>query len=203
VSTDTDVAGSNPYSPPLARVADASGEHAAAFYVVAPWKLLVMTIGTATLYSVYWFYKNWALLNRRDQAYWPVPRAIFAVFFTHSLFDEIDARLRRSGSAHTWSPRVLATVYVVCLLVRGFDSRLAPGVFDPGRVALFNLLMMTPMIFVLYRAQRAINVAENDPAGASNARLSVANALWLVLGLLWWTVIGLGIFLMLTGRIAR
>jgi len=200
VSTEATALESNPYSPPQARVADAPSDADAALYIVAPWKFLVMMVGTLSLYSVYWFYKNWSLLNRRHQAYWPVPRAIFAVFFTHALFDHIDDRLRRNAPSFAWSPRALATVNVVCALVRGVGSRIPAAVVDTGVMTLFNLSLLIPMFYALYRAQRAINVAENDPQGTRNNSLTLANIAWLVLGVLWIALVAVGLFMILSGR---
>jgi hypothetical protein len=59
------------------------------------------------------------------------------------------------------------------------------------------------MIYALYRGQLAINVAENDPKGTRNSSLTGANIAWLVFGALWWLLILLGLYLILTGRAQR
>ena len=200
MNTETAAAAANPYQPPQAPLADVGSVAEESLYVVAPWKFLTMAIVTMNIYSLYWFYKNWALLNRRHQAYWPVPRAIFAVFFTHSLFEEIDGRVRRSGNTFAWSPRGAATLYVICAIVSGAASRMNSAVLDARFSQVLVLGLLAPMIFAMYRAQLAINVAEGDAQGARNSELTAANILWLVLGGMWWALVLFGTYLILTGR---
>ena len=57
------------------------------FYVVSKIKFLVLFFATFSLYGVYWNFKNWSLYkNYHNDDIWPIMRAIFSVFFTHSLF---------------------------------------------------------------------------------------------------------------------
>ncbi|HET7843153.1 MAG TPA: hypothetical protein VFL14_03320 [Xanthomonadales bacterium] len=191
----------NPYEAPQARIADPAVDAGseASFYVVSPSKFLIMAIGTFGIYIVYWFYKNWAQLNRRHKDYWPVMRAIFSIFFTHSLFGEVDQKLRRQRAPWSWSPGVLATAYVVAAIAgRVFDqiSRRSENatVFD-----VLPLAMLGVQVFAIYRAQLAINVADGDPAGAANDKLTPANYLWLALGGLFWVVILLGLYAIAAG----
>jgi hypothetical protein len=202
MSTETAVV-ENPYQPPQAPVADVGINADEGLYVVAPWKFLTLMLGTAGVYSLYWFYKNWSLLNRRHKSYWPVPRAFFAVFFTHALFEEIAARVRRSANAYAWSPSNLATAYVICAIVQTLLSRLPPGVVDARFAAVASISMLAPITFVLYRGQLASNVAEGDPRGTRNDKLTAANLGWLVLGGVWWSLMLLGLFVIITGRVPQ
>lgn len=164
------------------------------FYVVAPRKFLFLMIGTLGLYSIYWFYKNWSLLNRRDDRYWPVARGVFNIFFTHALFREIDGALQRKARAFAWSAETLATVYVVCaILMNGMDRLSAKDIGSPV-TDILGLVLFAPTVFALYTAQRAINLAEGDSAGSTNSRFTPANIAWLVFGVLLWVLILLGLF---------
>src|SRR5437016_3978380 len=100
----------NPYQPPQAALEEPDRLDDASLYVVAPTKFLVLAIGTLGLYQVYWFYKNWALLNVKHQSYWPVARAIFAIFFVYPLFKEIEGELekRPDGARHEWASGMFA-----------------------------------------------------------------------------------------------
>jgi hypothetical protein len=202
MNTETAAVAANPYQPPQAPVADVGIGADEGLYVVAPWKFLTLMIGTAGIYSLYWFYKNWSLLNRRAKAYWPVPRAIFSIFFTHALFEEVAVRVRRVAPGYWWSPRNLATVYVVCVLVSRLLQRL-PSSAIPASVAIFaDLVLLAPTIYVLYRAQLAINIAEGDEQGMRNSSFGAANIAWLIVGGIWWAMILLGSYLIMTGRVA-
>jgi hypothetical protein len=189
----------NPYQAPLARVDDfASSEADAMFMVVAPRKFWIMIIGTVGLYAYYWFYKNWALLNRRHKTYWPVLRAIFSIFFTHSLFKEVADAIQRRGATHAWSPHAMATQYVVCSIASQVCDKLAGrGVGSPVTDAI-ALVLLWPIFGALYAAQRAINVAEGDPTGERNSSLTPANFAWLLLGGLLWLLLLLGLFVIAT-----
>jgi hypothetical protein len=185
---------SNPYQAPTAPVLDTSLETDATFYVVGLRKFLVMMIGTLGLYGFYWFYKNWALFNRRyDTKYWPVPRAIFSIFFTHSLFNEVDGQLQKRGVAYDWMPGLAATVYVVAAIAGRILDRLAVKEIGSPVTDVLGIVMMVPMVWALYRGQRAINLAEGDPEGTRNARLTTANILWLLPCLLLWLLVLLGL----------
>lgn len=189
----------NPYLPPLARVEDfAPSDADALFMVVAPRKFWIMSIGTVGLYGFYWFYKNWSLLNRRHKAYWPVLRALFSIFFTHSLFNEVADAIRRRGATHAWSPRAMATQYVVCSIASQVCDKLAAQSIGSPMTDAIALVLLVPMLGALYEGQRAINVAEGDPTGERNRSLTPANFAWLLLGGLFWLMLLLGLYLIAT-----
>ena len=196
----------NPYSPPQARVADVDQPAEGLLYVVAPRKFLILMIGTAGLYTFYWFYKNWSLLNRKDQAYWPVPRAIFAIFFTHALFGEVDGLLQRQGRSkdYSWSPGGLATTYVISAISGSVLGRLSVyGFGSPLLIVSLQQVVFVLTICVIYRAQRAINYAEDDAQGLRNKELTLANFGWLALGAVFWLLKFAGLFFILSGRALR
>lgn len=198
-TTDTAII-ENPYKTPDARVADAEERLSPTlFYVVAPRKFLLLMIGTFGLYSIYWFYENWALLNRKHKAYWPVARGIFSIFFAHSLFAEVDRVIRGSDPPRkfSWSPSTLATIYVVSSLISNICDRLSMKDIGSPVTDLLPLAMLVPTVLVLYRAQHAINFAEGDPDGARNRTLTAANIFWLVLGAVWWLLILVGTYITL------
>ena len=78
----------NIYAPPQVPLETRSAERPALppFYVVSLRKLVLLSIATVGLYSLYWFWRHWKLhkLDRKLDI-WPVPRAIFAIFFAHGL----------------------------------------------------------------------------------------------------------------------
>lgn len=174
------------YAPPQARIAEADdvpGE----FYVVSPRKFILLYVFTLSFYSVFWFYQNWSLYRRRHgRKLWPVPRSIFQIFFTHSLFENVDQSLRRSGQRYEWSPGTQATLYVVLLIVSGGIDRVIES-DSPIVLGLMLLASLLPGLPLLV-AQRAINLAENDAAGSRNSALSAANLAWIIVGALVWLI---------------
>ena len=47
----------------------------------------------------------------------------------------------------------------------------------------------------LFHAQRAANIASGDPQALSNNRFTAANWVWIVLGGLFWLLLGIGLML--------
>lgn len=95
----------NVYAPPASAVvepAPAGADHS--FYVVAPAKFCLLFFFTLGMYHVYWFYMQWARYRRGhpEVTIWPVARAIFSVFFAHSLANRLD-EAARAGRAWTGS----------------------------------------------------------------------------------------------------
>ena len=77
------------YAPPEADLTTPASD-APRYYIVAPFKFILLSVLTFTLYFVYWFYMNWKLIKVEDNNdTWPVPRSFFYIFFTHSLFSLI------------------------------------------------------------------------------------------------------------------
>ncbi len=184
----------NPYQAPESALVDAVQEKPAnlEFYVVSSFKFWLLMIGTFGLYTLYWFYRHWSQQNKRHGGYWPVPRAIFSIFFTHSLFAQIEHVLKTRGIAFRWSPSGLATLYVFCSLVMHVSTRLANSGMISEALDTASILLMIPSLWALFVAQSAANVAEGDPDGAGNAVITGANIAWLVLGGLVWLLALLG-----------
>lgn len=168
-----------------------------AFYIVSARKFTILYLVTFGLYGFYWFYKNWA--NYRDArpaspaeaSIWPIPRAIFSIFFIHSLFRKIkhfgqeDERVQRwKNSAHAW------LLVALMLLSSVFDRLSARGVGSPLTDAA-SVAMLVPMLFGLLHAQRMANRACRDPEGAGNDEFTNANWVWIILGCIVWAMAAL------------
>lgn len=190
---------SNPYQAPQSVVQDEPIGQTGEFYVVAPRKFLILMIGTLGGYQIYWFYRNWKLQNQISQAYWPVARAIFAVFFTHALFRLVDDTLRKAQSTYTWGHQALATIFVVSAIVSQGCTRLASRDVGSPVTDLLGFAALAPVVWALYKAQDAINHASGDPQGLSNDQITGANIAWLAFGALLWLLTLFGLFAVVTG----
>lgn len=186
----------NLYAPPATPVVD-SGRPAPAsteFFVVGTTKLVLLYFATFGLYPLFWFYMHWARYKRyRRQDMWPAARALFALFFTHQLAGEIDARLRKEGKDHRWWPNGNATLFVVLSIVSYIASRIPAGVSTTADV--LPLLLLAPLAWTLVNMQRAANLACGQPRGEINRNLTWANWLWLVLGAIVWLLALAGLLL--------
>lgn len=184
----------DPYKAPEAVALDGPALADPHFYVVAPRKFLLLMVGTLGLYALYWFYKNWATLNRHEYCYWPVPRAIFAIFFTHSLFGKIDGMLAAGRKQYAWDATSMAWLFVISTVATQFIHRATMRGFIDEHWDVLGLLLLIPSTYALYRAQGAINLAESDPEGLANAEITGANVLWLLLGGVLWLLNLIGLY---------
>lgn len=184
------------YAPPNARVADVGDVRGAAteFHVVSVRKFWCLYIATFGLYQFYWLYRQWAHYRAwHRESLWPAARAIFSIFFMHALNRNVDDSLREARTAHAWWPGVNATIFVLLSVVSGISDRLAARVETISWLDYVGIALILPIALTLAATQRAANAACGDPAGAGNARLTLANWIWIVLGMLWWALIVIGL----------
>ncbi|MGL6159283.1 hypothetical protein [Microbulbifer sp.] len=165
------------------------------FYVVSKSKFLILYVTTCGLYEVYWFYRNWSLYKQANNVnMWPVMRAIFSVFFAHSLFRNIDIRVEYSKTGYKWSPEMMAGIYVILSIAGIIAGWVSTSVPEYSILDFVSLITFPMTIWVLYKAQTAINIACDDPEGESNAQLAPANYLWIAIGLAFWALVGFGLY---------
>jgi hypothetical protein len=187
------------YAPPKSDLSSPVADSSEAFYVVSLMKMMVLFLATMGMYQLYWHYKNWRLHQQMSASHggpdgdvWPVPRAIFAMFFIHSLLGKVKQHAiaqQRPGDLNT---TLIATLIVVLMLF----GYLGLFVTDPKVVLLFSVVSMCLVVasmFLYRKAQRFINESCGDPTGASNAEFTTANYIWIVIGILIWImqVVGL------------
>lgn len=186
------------YRPPSSSVADVSTPGLSEdCYVVSNrkyWMLMILTFG---LYRVAWHYKHWVhYRDRTGDSVWPVPRAIFSVFFTHTLFSEIDAVAERAGVRRDWNPASWATLYVVAVILESGLNRVERFQSINLTLSLIaSLALMGASAYAGSRAQAIANVGCGDPAGTSNAEFTVANWIWMVIGGIFWLLVIAGLML--------
>ena len=185
----------NPYQPPSAELSSnfAQRNGIPPFYVVSLNKFLILTVATFGMYFLYWFYQNWR--NQKlthNENIWPVARSIFSIFTVHKLLQRVENVLSSKPDYQDWSPNFIANMYVVfSILSAALD--ILDNSQDVSVLSVLSLLTIVPITFVLYQAQKNINLACDDVAGAQNSRLTTANYVWIGLGGVLWllTIIGL------------
>ena len=156
------------------------------FYVVGTRKFTVMFIFTFGFYTTYWMYKQWACYRDSLPALgtenrpWPVARAIFSVFYFHSLFAKV--RAHAAPLLDDWEYRTHATILVVLLLAERVFDKLSGKTYSDWDTA--GIILMLPMWYFYYKAQQLINQSCGDPSGSQNARLTGANYAWIAVAFL-------------------
>jgi hypothetical protein len=169
---------------PLGTRADAAVAPASPiFFPVSLTKLLLLSICTLSLYEVYWFYKNWQLVKRRDASdIIPALRAVFSVFFCYALFQRVQEEAEKSHA-----------------------SALAAGALAAGWI-IFTLLWHLPdpywlvsflAVFFMLPVQHAANAVNNHvaPDHDRNKRFTAWNIATVVIGGLLFTLAVIGTFL--------
>ncbi|WP_332878069.1 hypothetical protein [Massilia sp. S19_KUP03_FR1] len=174
---------------------------AAQFYVVSLRKFAILFFMTLGGYQLYWFYKNWRCFkdgkpsaSESGPSIWPVPRALFSIFFVHSLFRVVKQHAPDNARVAAWENGNHATLVVVLIILSNGLSRLSNRSGDAFWPDLLSLLILLPLGYAMGAAQEKINLACGDPEGATNAALTTANYVWIVLGAIAWVAILMGIF---------
>jgi hypothetical protein len=161
------------------------------FYVVAPRKMALLYVSTVGVYSLVWFYKNWARVKESEgSSISPLGRTIFALFFTHQLFRRMRSAARSNGVMSHWDAEGSATAFVALSIGSTIASR-----FDPVVLTVLSLLFTMGAIVPMLGAQRVANAASGDAQGSSNAELSAGNYVAIVVGLLFWALALAGLIL--------
>ncbi len=191
----------NIYSPPKSDLniielpnANIQMERQKDYYVVASKKFFLLFFSTMGLYQVYWFYKNWQLYKARtNEKIWPFMRAIFFIFFTHSLLRNVDKSIKEARVKCEWNSNSLATTFVLLSLVSNLMDRLSAKSVGSPYTDILSFAILPFLGLQLHAAQQAINIACNDANGESNQSLSRANYIWIGIGLLLWGVVIFGL----------
>jgi hypothetical protein len=160
------------------------------FYVVSIRKMMILTIATGGLYLLFWNFKHWSNYRHvTGESIWPLPRAIFAILFTHSLFHKIEDH-DVTGNRPAWSGDRIATPIVLIYIANYVLSWVGSG---SRVVSLINTLAIIPIAFLMKSVQAEANARCGDPSGSSNDNLTGANIGWCVVGCLIWLFAFVGI----------
>lgn len=160
------------------------------FYVISTRKMTILFFLTLGLFQLHWNFQNWARHRRATgDDVWPLPRALFALFFTHSLYHEI-AAYDSTGNGRTWNSDSYASRMVLLMLAGYALSWFSTG----SRFAdLASILLLVPVGLLLKKVQVEVNIRSGDPAGSSNDNFTAANIVWCVLGAVVWFFFAAGI----------
>lgn len=171
------------------------------YFPVSEDKLMTLYILSFGLYGVYWFYKNWKCQEPlMDKKIYPVWRAIFSIFFTHSLFKGIDQQASHLDQRHQFKASALATFYVFTIVMSNVVDRVAmnTGILDSlpnSFIVITSLALFLLSTYPLLKVQSTVNRINNDMLGYLNYRYSLANYALMAIGIVLWLSIALGLLL--------
>lgn len=186
----------NAYAAPDAELITVEqSEESVQYYTVSTGKFLFLSILTINMYSLYWFYKNWQLqkLNANFDCL-PVLRAIFAIFFTHSLFANINETAAIKNIEVKWDGFLLATLFVVLTIISGVMSNIEVAPENMATSASVDILITFLIIVPLYVVQKTVNQINGDPKGLTNNSFTWINWIFMILGVAFWGLYLIGSF---------
>ena len=175
----------NPYAPPRAEIADVSSTSVEApLFAVSMLKLIVLSVFTMGLYELYWAYRHWVAIRRREHSeILPAARAFFGVIFCWSLF----TRIEKTGLAAKVPDAPPAGLLAVGWIIVTLCWRL------PDPAWLISLAAPVFTLPIQWYANR-IN-ARLAPGHDPNARFGWANIVWIVSGGLFLALALVGLFM--------
>ncbi|MEN0036528.1 MAG: hypothetical protein AAGC78_05650 [Cellvibrio sp.] len=168
--------GDNIYAPPESELQQPLPDTGSQeFYVVSKSKFSILYFLTFGIYALYWHYKNWTQYRRKhNESCFPVMRAIFSIFFTHSLFSEIRYRLKVNHPDVSWSSGAWATMVVIVVIAERATEKLPSELLS----SFLPFVCYIAHGLMLLKVQSLINLACDDIDGVSNSRFSILNYLW-------------------------
>jgi hypothetical protein len=149
------------------------------YFPVSRLKLVVMSLTTLSMYQIYWFYKNYQLMNKRTgggvSPFW---RSIAAPITAHGLFAHVRTDAQSRFIPVSWSSAGLAVIYLGLTLICFFD-------YPWWTLALASAFALLPVHATMEAVNRKV-----APNGPRNDGFTAANAVWIVIGIAL-TVLGL------------
>jgi hypothetical protein len=176
-----------------------SAENQPEFFPVSEGKLITLYILSFGLYGIYWFYKNWKLQQpKMDKKILPVMRAIFSIFFTHSLFNRINKSAEHLEEKHKFNANLLATLFVAAIIIGNILDRvtMSTGILEglsSNTVIISSLIIFMISVYPMAVVQATVNRINNDMLGYLNHKYSVWNYLLIALGVIAWLMLAMGL----------
>lgn len=174
-------------------------ENETPFFPVSEGKFITLYILSFGLYGVYWFYQHWKRQKTMmDKKIYPLWRAIFSIFFTHSLFKRINQQAVHLPQQHKFNPNMLATFFVATIILSHLIEPLSMGSDTLKNMTSQTFITTSLVLFListypLVKAQATINRINNDMLGLLNHKYSIWNYIIIVIGAMFWLILAMGI----------
>ena len=133
------------------------------FFPVSEGKLITLYILSFGLCGIYWFYKNWKLQQPKiDKKILPVMRAIFSIFFTHSLFNRINKSAEHLEEKHKFNANLLATLFVAAIIIGNILDRVTmnTGILEAlssNTIIITSLIIFMISVYPMAVVQATVN----------------------------------------------
>lgn len=162
------------------------------FFQTSPQKVAVLSIATFGLYQLYWFHKHWTRRKTYGEDVIPILRTIFAVWFSHSLFQSVNREVERTATPGVSFAGLAGEPLSAGALALGYFAlnllwRL------PDLISFVGIFSFVPLVIAQKRINQLHAEMGYDPAEGSSYSLGTVAAL--AVGGLWWLLIAIGIFM--------
>ena len=169
------------------------------FFPVSEGKLITLYLLSFGLYGIYWFYQNWKIQQpKMDKKIMPLMRAIFSIFFTHSLFRIIDKSAEHLDKKHKFNANVLATFFVAAIIVSNVIDRLSLNSsafinMSSNTIIIASIIIFFLSVYPMVKVQATVNRINGDLLGYLNHKYSIWNYLLMALGASMWALMAMGL----------
>ena len=169
------------------------------FFPVSEGKLITLYLLSFGLYGIYWFYQNWKIQQpKMDKKIMPLMRAIFSIFFTHSLFRIIDKSAKHLDKKHKFNANVLATFFVAAIIVSNVIDRLSLNSstfinMSSNTIIIASIIIFFLSVYPMVKVQATVNRINGDLLGYLNHKYSIWNYLLMALGASMWALMAMGL----------
>jgi hypothetical protein len=110
------------------------------------WAFCLLAFMTFGLYNLYWFYRNWRFLKELYRwGIYPFWRAVFTIFFVHTLFEHINDLAVEKGHRGIAS-NLYATGFIIASILQRMIDQLLPAPAAFLAVLIPSFLFLVPTV---------------------------------------------------------
>ena len=173
-----------------------------AYFSVSLSKFRNMYLLTFSFYCIYWFYKQWQLQNKYSSPnVMPIARAIFALFFTHSLVGRVKCSMENKNVSGSKSLSLYATAFVILIILSNVFSKMAGTGEYPYYFDFIWVVFLYFSSFPLIEIQDNINALKGDPLGKKNSNYTWQNVVIMITGGMIWVLFIIGLLATALGTV--
>ena len=152
------------------------------FFAVPVGKFILLSCLTFGLYSLFWFARNWNLIQKQEKSkIHPTARALFSIFFFYELSEKVQKSAKSNGYEKTYSSGLMTILYILF----SFSYRL------PENYWLVGLLIFLPFLplleAILYNNQKIV------PTGKINSQYHTGEIITIIIGAILWALVLIGL----------
>ncbi|MFH1456959.1 MAG: hypothetical protein ABIF17_02480 [Patescibacteria group bacterium] len=165
------------------------------YFHVPPAKFIFLSIVTLGFYELYWFYKNWQVVQKhQEKKISPFWRSVFTVLYCYSLFKKIIQSAEAMGYKEKVSAGALTGIYIIILFISEFFGQLGEVVQDANPNLVYFSWLSVFSFIPLLKLQQIIEWNNGHTAGGE-VRTGKGEKILIILGVILFIFTIAGIFI--------